>query len=329
MPLSPFSIPLRMDIPGATGGVTVRSLTVLVVLALSGGCALTTHPTVRSSLGVPRSPAEPWFAIDVPGPVTVETVVAADWKVPRGGLVNLDHPAAQAAGLRDDLEPIQVYFHALRHPTRGLFIVDTGVERAMRDRPGDAAVRGVVASRMKLETMAIRTPLADWLAAQAEPLGGVFLTHLHPDHVTGMADVAPGTPIYVGPGEASSRALVNVVLQANLDRALAGKAPLAEWPFAPDASGRFAGVLDVFGDGSVWALWVPGHTPGSTAYLVRTPSGPVLLTGDACHTRWGWEHDVEPGSFSSDLPRSASSLAALRRLAADHPGMEVRFGHQR
>jgi len=33
-----------------------------------------------------------------------------------------------------------------------------------------------------------------------------------------------------------------------------------------DPSGLFAGVLDVFGDGSFWALWVPGHTPGSTAY---------------------------------------------------------------
>jgi glyoxylase-like metal-dependent hydrolase (beta-lactamase superfamily II) len=88
-------------------------------------------------------------------------------------------------------------------------------------------------------------------------------------------------------------------------------------------------VVDVFGDGTVWALWVPGHTLGSTAYLVRTPKGPVLLTGDACHTRWGWEHDVEPGTFSSDLPRSAESLARLRRLAAEHPAIDVRLGHQR
>ena len=69
--------------------------------------------------------------------------------------------------------------------------------------------------------------------------------------------------------------------------------------------------------------------PGSTAYLLRTPRGPVLLTGDACHTRWGWDHQVEPGSFSSDVPRSAESLARLERLVAEHPGVEVRLGHQR
>jgi N-acyl homoserine lactone hydrolase len=87
-------------------------------------------------------------------------------------------------------------------------------------------------------------------------------------------------------------------------------------------------VVDVFGDQTVWALLVPGHTDGSTAYLVRTPHGPVLLTGDACHTTWGWDHGVEPGSFSSDQKRSRVSLDRLRALVARHPSIEVRVGHQ-
>ncbi|MDF2696775.1 MAG: Beta-lactamase-like protein, partial [Labilithrix sp.] len=73
---------------------------------------------------------------------------------------------------------------------------------------------------------------------------------------------------------------------------------------------------------------VPGHTPGSTAYLARTSSGPILFTGDACHTTWGWDHGVEPGSFSSDKARSAASLERLRRFVKKHPSIEVRVGHQ-
>jgi glyoxylase-like metal-dependent hydrolase (beta-lactamase superfamily II) len=113
------------------------------------------------------------------------------------------------------------------------------------------------------------------------------------------------------------------------DEAFAGKDALNEWQFAADASGEFDGVLDVFGEGSVWARWVPRHTPGSTAYLVRTKSGPVLLTGDACHTRWGWEHHVEPGTFNGDLARAAVSFQRLQKFAAAQPKIEVRFGHQR
>ncbi len=57
--------------------------------------------------------------------------------------------------------------------------------------------------------------------------------------------------------------------------------------------------------------------------------GPVLLTGDASHTRWGWAHDVEPGTFSGDIARSAESFKKLRKLVAEHPSTDVRFGHQR
>jgi glyoxylase-like metal-dependent hydrolase (beta-lactamase superfamily II) len=85
----------------------------------------------------------------------------------------------------------------------------------------------------------------------------------------------------------------------------------------------------VFGDGSLWALLVPGHTPGSTAYLARTTKGPVLLTGDTCHTRWGWEHDVAPGSFTADHAANVESLKRLRALVAEHPAIDVRLGHQR
>lgn len=305
----------------------LRAAPAALLLVLAAGCSLTSHPSRPSELGVARPYQELLAVIDEPGPVELETVASADWVVTREGLLNLDHPRAREAGLEDGLEPIHVYFHALRHPSRGLHLVDTGVERALRDRPEEAAFRGLVASQMHFEKMVIRAPLGDWLAAHEEPVRGVFLTHLHPDHVTGMADVPAGTPVYLGPGE-TTRGLLEIFVKANMDRALAGKPPLSVWPMVPEPGAAFDGVLDVFGDRTVWALWVPGHTPGSTAYVVRTPSGPVLLVGDACHTRWGWDHDVEPGTFSKDVPRSVESLARLRRLAAAHPGMSVRLGHQ-
>jgi glyoxylase-like metal-dependent hydrolase (beta-lactamase superfamily II) len=97
---------------------------------------------------------------------------------------------------------------------------------------------------------------------------------------------------------------------------------------APTPDGTFAGVSDVLGDGSLWGIWVPGHTPGSVAFLARTPGGPVLLTGDACHTAWGWKNGVAPGTFSDDVEGSADSLARLEAFVARHPKVEVRLGHQ-
>jgi glyoxylase-like metal-dependent hydrolase (beta-lactamase superfamily II) len=176
--------------------------------------------------------------------------------------------------------------------------------------------------------MKVHTALGDYLAAHSDKLAGVMLTHAHLDHVAGMPDVPHGTPIYAGPGECTGTSLLNFAVRGPTDRALDGQGPVSEWAFQPDPDGRFDGVIDVFGDGSLWALYVPGHTPGSTAYVARTKTGPVLLTGDVSHTAWGWANGVGPGSFSADQARGRVSLARLRRLAAEHPAMQLRLGHQ-
>ncbi len=181
---------------------------------------------------------------------------------------------------------------------------------------------------MNVEALRVTVPLGAWLAGQREPLRGVLFTHLHLDHIWGAPDLPPGTPLYTGPGEGAARKFDHLFVQGLTDDLLEGQKELREWAFGADPDGRFAGVLDVFGDGSVWALWTPGHTPGSTAYLVRTPEGPVLFTGDTCHTRWGWEHGVPPGSFTADRAANQRALDALRRLAAEHPRMRVVLGHQ-
>jgi glyoxylase-like metal-dependent hydrolase (beta-lactamase superfamily II) len=298
----------------------------LALVVLLSGCALSSHAVQPSKLGTPSKSSAMLQVIDEPGPLTVETINSSDWAVPLSGLLNLDNEKAKAAGLTDHDEPIQIYFHVIRHPTKGTFIVDTGVEKALRDDPDHAAPQGLLKSFLHIERMKIKTPLADWVANNK--LDGVMLTHLHIDHVSGMPDVPHGTPIYAGPGETSETAFQNIVVKPNIDRELEGQGPISEWQFQADPDGRFDGVLDVFGDGSLWAILVPGHTPGSTAFVARTADGPVLLTGDTCHTAWGWQNEVEPGSFTGDQKKNADSLRKLRALAAEHPKMSVRLGHQ-
>jgi glyoxylase-like metal-dependent hydrolase (beta-lactamase superfamily II) len=266
--------------------------------------------------------------IDQPGPLELESVASSDWVVDRSGLINLEHANAKAAKLVDGDEPIQVYFHVIKHPTRGTFIVDTGVDTKLRDSPDDAAVSGMVANAMHLERMKIHAPLGEWLKQHQVKLAGVLLTHSHADHVMGLPDVPSTAAIYVGQGEMSQRSFLNMLVRSLNDRLFAGKGPLQELRFLPDADKRFAGVRDLFGDGSLWALYMPGHTAGSMAFVARTKEGPVLLTGDTCHTAWGWAHDVEPGSFTHDRGQNAKGLAALRKLAREHPQMRVLLGHQ-
>jgi glyoxylase-like metal-dependent hydrolase (beta-lactamase superfamily II) len=248
--------------------------------------------------------------------------------VPLSGLLNLDHPAAKDAHLVDKSEPIRLFVHVVRHPVRGVFMVDTGVEHAFVADKSHALVTGLFGDLAHLDKLKVHADTAAILAKQGEPMQGVLLTHLHLDHVLGMRDVPASVPVFVGAGDAADRSFMNLFEKGIYDGALAGRGPLHEVRFASDANGPFEGVLDVFGDGSFWAIWVPGHTPGTIAYLARTARGPVLMVGDACHTAWGWKHGVEPGSFSVDRAKGAESLARLERFVARHPSIEVRLGHQ-
>lgn len=310
------------------------ALSILGVLLAAGalaarvGASPTSHPVTSADLGGPVSGRTLEAVVDAPGPVVVETVVGAAWHVPLSGMLDLDHPKAKAAGLVDHEEPIHVAFHALRHPTRGTFLVDTGTERALFEDPKNAALRGLAAGVMHVADMKRVVDTKTWIDAQGGRVEGVLLTHLHADHIAGMRDVPAGTPVFVGPGEASTRSVENFVVRPIVDRALEGKPALATWRFEPDPDGTFEGILDVFGDRTVFALQVPGHTAGSTAFVVRTPSGPVLFTGDTCHTVWGWQNGVPPGTFTADHAKNTASLERLRRFAERHPTMEVRLGHQ-
>ncbi len=321
---------------------SLSSLSLGFLATFFAACATTSHPVAEpkvdragvilpGTLPVAHAPGDDVSLdalVEEPGRVTVETVLAADWQVPLSGLLNLDHPKAKAAKLEDRAEPIHVAFHAIHHPSRGTFLVDTGVERALFEAPDRAAIRGIVATVAKVGGMRRRIDTKTWLEQRPSPVAGVFLTHLHLDHLSGMRDIPDGTPVFVGPNEATARNFENLFVAGTVDRALANKPPLTVLPFRADRDGSFVGVLDVFGDRTVFALHVPGHTEGSTAFVVRTPSGPVLLTGDACHTAWGWKNGVEPGTFSMDRPKSRESLERLRRFAARHPKIEVRLGHQ-
>lgn len=276
-----------------------------------------THPVAKAALGRPTTLAAMEAVLETPGPVNVETVLSARWESMRSGLINLAH--TRAVGLSDGPEPIAIYFHAVEHRGRGLYLIDTGVEHrlAASDNPLRTSAVGVA---FNFPALRVESDLAAW--RHDRPIAGVFLTHLHLDHVLGVADLPRDVPLFTGEGETTLESEDHNYSQPVVDGFLAGRGPIQEWKFDGE------NVIDVFGDGSFFCIKAPGHTPGSVAFVARTPKGAVLFTGDVSHTAWGWRNDVEPGTYSHDRPMSAKSLAFLRALAARHPAMSVKLGHQ-
>lgn len=148
---------------------SIRPFALLLPLLAVQAYAYSGHAVRPSPLGTPQLASAMEATLDLPGPVTVETILAADGAVPLSGLLTMDPPKVEAAGLEDRDEPMQIYFHVLRHPTKGVFLVDTGVARVLRDEPSESGVGWLVRRELHLEKITFRTDLAAWLAKEPVP----------------------------------------------------------------------------------------------------------------------------------------------------------------
>jgi len=297
----------------------------LSILLMS--CSASSIDAVSADLGKNGSYARLLQLIDQPGPIVFNKHLVAHWQVDRAGLINLKHPKAQAAGLNAGLEKIELYTYTIKHPRHGTFLVDSGISERFINAAENEDVSMIVKAAMNIGALKVVKTTKAIAEEQAGGIKGVFLSHIHMDHIMGISDLPEQTPIYIGPGDAGFSAMMNVFTQGTTDRLLGNKRKLKEWAFQESEQG-FAGIIDIFGDGSVWAIHSPGHSPGSTAYLVRSTQGTQLLLGDVTHTRWGWINGVEPGTFSADIAKSAISLDMLVSLSESHPNIKVHPGHQ-
>jgi glyoxylase-like metal-dependent hydrolase (beta-lactamase superfamily II) len=164
---------------------------------------------------------------------------------------------------------------------------------------------------------------------QPADLRRLVLTHFHPDHVGGAAEVAGWGDVEVIAHRADApfiraEAAGPPPELADWERPLwdqvASQLPAGGPALAPPRVDREASDGDElgFGDGAV-AVAVPGHTPGSLAvYLARHR---VLFAGDAAARRG--DGTVTAGVFNADRAQAAASFQRL----ADLDVAVACFGH--
>ena len=254
--------------------------------------------------------------------VTVELLLTGT--VDGDRLVVLDESDPNIDKLGDHHAPSTVSAYWVHHPTEGDYLIDAGLARAFAREDGNYT--RLLRLMLALFGAEARSTNAADVASQLRSRGilprTVFLTHLHGDHTSGLVDLPALVPAVFGRGEATF--LQKALIGDHLD----GR-PLYALDFGKAyALPPFERALDLLGDGSIWAISTPGHSPNHVSYLVNAASGPVLITGDACAYQAQFEHRIRPSPGVDDQGAAIRSLARLRELYDRFPQLQVMVGHE-
>jgi glyoxylase-like metal-dependent hydrolase (beta-lactamase superfamily II) len=191
------------------------------------------------------------------------------------------------------------------------WIVETATERILIDAGGSPRSRGGP-TRTRFNITAEQTLECELARVGFKPgdFHRVLLTHLHGDHVGGLAAFDPRR-VWVARPEWEPVAR----FPGRLTRFLTAPVPSGFVPSVFDFDGPpllgFERSWPVTSDGSMVALPTPGHSPGHTSYLVRRPQGDVLLAGDVTYELPSLESQQNQG-FIDNVERHRDTLRRVR-----------------
>ena len=201
----------------------------------------------------------------------------------------------------------------LRHP-QGNVLFDTGCHPEVAT---DVQARWGTLARVITPVMGPTDNVLSGLAGlgfKTDDIDLVVCSHLHPDHC-GCNAFFPRATVIVHSRELAAARAPGAEAQGYLS---------VEWdqPLPIDA---IDGERDVFGDGRIVLLPLPGHTPGSIGALVQLArSGTFLLASDTVSLREALDEGILPrNTWNADALEK--SLAEIRRIAAR--GATVLYGH--
>jgi glyoxylase-like metal-dependent hydrolase (beta-lactamase superfamily II) len=191
--------------------------------------------------------------------------------------------------------------YLIRHGENYL-LWDTGLPGELA---GTSATSGVF-------TTSVKTRIVDQLrqiGVSPDRVNFVGVSHNHFDHIGQAADF-PKATLLIG--------------EEDFEASKQGDAAAR---FAPWVKGgakveRIKRDHDVFGDGSVTILDMPGHTPGHQALLVKLPkTGNILLSGDLYH----FAENFRSGGMPSFNTHRADTLGSMNRFAAIAKNLKARM----
>ncbi|WP_285447655.1 MBL fold metallo-hydrolase [Xanthomonas sp. LMC-A-07] len=230
----------------------------------------------------------------------------------------------------------------IRHPQRGALLYDTGYAahffRATDPLP----------ERLYRWTTPVTLPAQERLQAQLarrdlalDDIGWCLISHFHADHVAGLRDLPTARFVCLHADYAQLRAasrlggLQRALLPQLLPDDFAQRVQFAEQAPQRALGGAWKGLgvgYDLFADGSVMAVALPGHVPGQMGLWLRDQHDrEVLLCADAVWSSATFASLAWPAwptrLLMHDWSAFQRTVRVLHNLVQAHPELAILPSH--
>jgi glyoxylase-like metal-dependent hydrolase (beta-lactamase superfamily II) len=217
----------------------------------------------------------------------------------------------------------------VEHPGVGPMLIDTGLHPSVAVDPKQNFGRLLAYYYRGLKMTAEQAVPAQLRARgmDAADIRCVLMTHMHADHASAISEFPDSTFVLskqewdaLGSGKPTD-GYVKRQYDFGFD--------FRTFDFDSAGTESFASFgrsFDLFGDGSVRAVFTPGHTHGHTSFVLRLRDREVLIACDAIYTMRTLEEDVLPYKMA-DEHQFRRSLKEIQRYRERTPGALVIPGH--
>ncbi|MFN8494749.1 MAG: MBL fold metallo-hydrolase [Caldilineaceae bacterium] len=233
-------------------------------------------------------------------------------------------------------------FALLEHPTAGPILFDTGYSErffAETQRFPASLYRRLTPVYLRPEETAVRQLAARGIAATE--VRTIIVSHFHADHVCGLADFSHARYVYFADAYTAVyrlrglRALRAAFLPGLLPSDFAERSQPVTLsrlkPLPPDYAPFEQGV-DLFGDGALIAVRVPGHAAGQMGLFVQTENGErFFLIADACWHSRAYRENVLPNPLVrlifANWRDYCASFVQIVQFHRQHPDVRIIPSH--
>jgi glyoxylase-like metal-dependent hydrolase (beta-lactamase superfamily II) len=231
---------------------------------------------------------------------------------------------------REEWIRVPIVAFLLEHPAVGPILIDTGFHSSVGvDGRGNLGWTGPLVFR-DLDFSPDEAVPAQLRRRGVDPgeVRFILMTHMHLDHASGIVDFPAATVVTsAAEWEAADSfgGSLNGYVRRQFDHAIEYR--LLE--FGGDDASSFATFgrgIDLFGDGSVHAVFTPGHTAGHVSYVLRLDGLEALIAGDAIYSMRTLRESVMPWR-TDDEHNFRRSLREIQLYEKETPGALIVPGH--